>query len=43
MAKKKAIPKTSPKVEEKVILKTEEKTIKKQSVQSKNQPNQSGV
>ena len=35
-AKEKAIPKM-------VIPKTEEKAVKKQSVQSKNQPNQSGV
>ena len=43
MVKKKSVPKTSPKVEEVVIPPVEEKTVKKQSVQSKNQTNQSGV
>jgi hypothetical protein len=39
MVKKKAVPKT----EEKAIPKVEEKTVDRQSVQSKNQTNQSGV
>ena len=43
MAKKKVVPKTSPKAKEKAIPKVEEKTVERQSVQSKNQTNQSGV
>ena len=43
MVKKKVVPKTSPKVEEVVIPKVEEKTVDRQSVQSKNQSSQSGA
>ena len=47
MVKKKVVPKTknatSPIVEEVVIPKVEEKAVKKQSVQSKNQASQSGA
>ncbi len=47
MVKKKAVTKAKeiaiPKIEEVAIPKIEETTVKKQSVQSKNQTNQSGA
>lgn len=47
MVKKKTVTKAKeiavPKIEEVAIPKTEETTVKKQSVQSKNQTNQSGA